>query len=185
MWRSCGQLLRRNLLAANTISSGLLMATGDLIQQRIERHLHPHTPPKQYDWSRTGRMFTIGLLQGAPQHWFYFYLDKWLPGTALLTVGRKIVVDQLIASPFCIILFFSGMGIMEGNTVKECGDELNEKFMTVYVADWCVWPPSQFINFYFIPGNYRVIYVNALTMLYNIFLSYVKHDIPVKGDPKN
>lgn len=34
----------------------------------------------------------------------------------------------------------------------------------------------QFINFTFIPGTYRVMYVNVLTMLYNVWLSIVKHN---------
>lgn len=41
--------------------------------------------------------------------------------------------------------------------------------------DWCVWVPTQFINFYFVPVKYQVFYINAVTMLYNIFLSYIKH----------
>lgn len=41
--------------------------------------------------------------------------------------------------------------------------------------DWSVWPPTQFINFYFLPVRYQVLYINAVTMFYNVFLSYIKH----------
>lgn len=60
--------------------------------------------------------------------------------------------------------------------------------MTKYVysylqVDWLVWPPTQFVNFYYVPAQYQVIYINAITTLYNVFLSYIKHkkmeaDIP-------
>lgn len=41
--------------------------------------------------------------------------------------------------------------------------------------DWSVWPATQFINFYYLPVKYQVFYINAVTMLYNVFLSYIKH----------
>lgn len=38
------------------------------------------------------------------------------------------------------------------------------------------WPFVQFINFTFIPTPYRVMYINMLTCLYNVWLSIVKHN---------
>lgn len=79
-------------------------------------------------------MFIIGIVQGAPQHWFYSYLDKLFPGTAIKTIAKKIVVDQLLASTFCIVLFFTGMGLMEGKSLEGCSLELRQKFLTVYIV---------------------------------------------------
>lgn len=38
------------------------------------------------------------------------------------------------------------------------------------------WPIVQFINFTFTPAPYRVMYINVLTMIYNVWLSIVKHN---------
>lgn len=48
-------------------------------------------------------------------------------------------------------------------------------FLLLLQMDWCVWPPTQMINFFFVPNHYQVVYVNTVTMLYNVFLSYIKH----------
>ena len=41
--------------------------------------------------------------------------------------------------------------------------------------DWCIWPPTQYVNFVYVPAKYRVSYVNAITVVWDIFLSYMKH----------
>ncbi|GFG33851.1 hypothetical protein Cfor_11050 [Coptotermes formosanus] len=97
------------LLLTNTVSSGLLMAAGDLIQQEIDKRRT--SASKRFDWKRTGRMFVIGLAQGPPQHIFYKFLDRSFPGRDLKSISRKILLDQLIASPVCICIFFFGMGL--------------------------------------------------------------------------
>ncbi|XP_049957885.1 mpv17-like protein 2 isoform X2 [Schistocerca serialis cubense] len=124
-----------------------------------------------------GRMFFAGLIQGPPQHYFYKKLDAVLPNRDWKSVCAKIFLDQTVASPICIVLFFCGVGIFEKDAYSEIWSEIKSKFWTVYAADWLVWPPSQFINFYFVPPTYRLMYVNIVTTLYNVFLSYIKHEM--------
>lgn len=79
-------------------------------------------------------------------------------------------------SPICIIAFFYTAGWMYKSKTADITEELKSKFITVYATDWSVWPATQFINFYYLHPRYRVIYVNFITMLYNVFLSHIKHD---------
>lgn len=161
------------LLVTNTLSSGILMGLGDYCQQRIEIY-QATTEKKPFDVTRSVNMSTVGLGHGVFHHFFYGWIDRTFPGTSLRNVVRKIFLDQLIASPACMYIFFIGMAIMERRGYDSGWQEIKNKFLFCYMVDWIVWPPNQFINFYFLPPKYRVIYINTLTMIYDIFLSYIK-----------
>lgn len=172
------------LLVTNTISSGVLLGAGDGIQQGIEFSRGKNYTVK-YDWQRTGRLFTVGLIEGPPHHIFYGIMDKVLPGKSARTVVKKILADQIIAAPFFAIVFFMGAGLLEGKSSKESWEEFIGKFPAVYAFDWCIWPPSQAINFYYVPGQYRVLYINFVTVIWDVFLSFMKHKDQETLEQKN
>lgn len=161
------------LLHTNIISSGVLMWLGDICQQELE--YRQGKIKKRYDYGRMARMFVVGLGLGPLHHYYYLYIAKVMPKRNLSTVAIKIGLDQFIMSPTCIVTFFYSMGILELKPMVKINEEIKNKFVDVYVMDWCLWVPTQFINFYFVPVKYQVLYINAVTMLYNIFLSFIKH----------
>ncbi|GLH06335.1 Mpv17-like protein [Gryllus bimaculatus] len=174
------KIFGKYLFITNTISSGILMGVGDIIQQELEIYRGHHKGSKlwkRYDWQRIHRMFWVGLILGPPQHVFYGYIDKLLPKRDFASVSKKILLDQIVISPVCIAVFFVGMGVLEGNSASEIKSEMRNKFLFVYTMDWMVWPPAQYLNFYCLLPKYRVLYINFVTMLYDIFLSYAKYDI--------
>jgi len=165
---------RHKLLVVNTVSCGAFLGLGDIIQQKIERHRGTAATP-HHDWRRTGRLFVVGLTQGPPHHYFYIWMDQLVPGRTKGAVGRKVLLDQLWCAPFFAVTFFLTAGLLEGQPLPECWKEFCRKFPAVYAFDWLLWPPSQAINFMFVPAEYRVLYVNAVTVLWDVFLSYMKH----------
>ncbi|XP_053658783.1 mpv17-like protein 2 [Anopheles marshallii] len=171
-------LFGRYLLVTNTVSSGVLMLAGDVAAQEIESRLEnkQKSNSQGYDLQRMFNMTLVGLSQGPLHHYLYKWMDVLLPGAAVRTVFKKIAIDQFAISPIFIVTYLYSAGLLEGSTVTECTTELQQKYWTIYTADWLVWPPTQFINFYLISPKYRVLYINAITMLYNVFLCYIKHN---------
>eukprot|EP00088_Acartia_fossae_P058784 TRINITY_DN6922_c0_g1_i2.p1 TRINITY_DN6922_c0_g1~~TRINITY_DN6922_c0_g1_i2.p1 ORF type:complete len:190 (+),score=12.70 TRINITY_DN6922_c0_g1_i2:31-600(+) len=165
---SAHKMYGRNLLVANTASSGGLLLLGDVLEQKREG-------AKAIDKHRSGRMFAVGISQGPPHHYFYEWLDKLYKGRTRQAIVKKILLDQILAAPFFAITFIYVASLLEGKTFAECWQEFKEKFPAIYLFDWLIWPPSQYINFSFVPSQYRVLYINFVTVLWDIFLSYIKH----------
>lgn len=82
----------------------------------------------------SARMCIVGTALGPMHHYYYLYLDKFIPKATFLTAMQKIFFDQLFASPGTIILFFLGIGYLEGKNTYKVGSELREKFVYVYLV---------------------------------------------------
>lgn len=129
-----------------------MMAAADVVQQRRE-HWKKHYSHKYFlssviaaspedekvtaisntsayghDYMRTRNMTVVGLLQGPFHHWFYTVLEKILPGRNAKSVLKKTFLDQSIASPTCLAIFFVGLGILESRKIEEICKELKLKF---------------------------------------------------------
>lgn len=65
----------------------------------------------------------------------------------------------------------------ESSNVTYLRGDITDQLWTGSEVDWLVWPPTQIINFYFLSSKYRVMYINIVTMLYDVFLSYIKHNV--------
>lgn len=77
-------------------------------------------------------MFIIGIATGPVNHGWYFLLDRLLPAVTLSTVAKKIILDQIIASPLFMTIFFMGSGPLEGKTLRASWEEMTCKFWGVY-----------------------------------------------------
>ncbi|CAB3243024.1 unnamed protein product [Arctia plantaginis] len=149
------------------------MTLGDLVEQEFE--FRSNKIPKRYDWTRAGHMFIVGILLGSFYHFYYTTLERCIPKVTMKTTVIKILLDQALVSPIALFGFYCGVDYLDGKPFEACKAELNKKFLKTFTIDCMYWPPIQFINFYFLPISYRVLYINVTTMIYYIFLSYMKH----------
>ncbi|EDW94218.1 mpv17-like protein 2 [Drosophila yakuba] len=161
------------------ISVGLSMV-GDTMEQSYERFIG-----ELPDWNRTRtlRMGISGFTVGLVCHYWYQHLDYMFPKRTYKVVVIKILLDQFICSPFYIAVFFLTMAVLEDNTWEELQQEIRDKALILYAAEWTVWPLAQFINFLVIRPQYRVFYDNTISLGYDVYTSQVKYR--KKPEPKD
>ncbi|XP_034481580.1 mpv17-like protein 2 isoform X2 [Drosophila innubila] len=166
------------LLITNVLGSGVLMVVGDVIAQEYE-YRHGLRKQDRYDGDRMYRMFVAGALQGPLHHYVYKWMDRVMPHRTFINICKKILIDQLFMSPACILIFFYSICYLERQTLQETHQELIAKFPYIYLLDWLTWPAAQYINFRYLDTKYRVAFVNVCTAVYNVLMSYIKHDFGI------
>ena len=62
--------------------------------------------------------------------------------------------------------------MMTANLQMEDTTELGTQ---LWLSEWFIWPPAQFVNFYFLPTKYRVVYDNLVSLFYDWYTSHLKH----------
>lgn len=158
------------LLLTNVGISVCLSGVGDVIEQHYEIMTGEM---QQWDRRRTTNMSISGMTVGVFCHHWYKYLDNRLPGRGIKLVLKKVLIDQTVASPCVIFLFFITLGVLRKSTPAEVWDEIKDKSIRLYTAEWVVWPPAQIINFYLLPTRYRVLYDNTISLGYDVYTSAV------------
>jgi len=173
--KGTNHMLKHHFLLTNMAIASTISCVGDCIQQKYEKHRHPE---RIYNYRRTFNMGLTGMLVSIICHFWYIKLDKIFPGRGFKIAMQKMLLDQTACSPVTITVFLATLTILEGSSFEDFLDDMRNKAWRLYIAEWIVWPPFQLFNFIFLPLRFRVLYDNAVSMICDIYSSYVKYELP-------
>lgn len=167
-------LLQTRPVLTRSLTTGVLMATGDVLAQALERYGEQPEgkAPKAFDVLRTGRMLTFGTLWVGPAlHVWYSFLTRIVPGSSAGQVVLKMCIDQAVFAPLAAGSFFIGLGALEGRSAADIESKVRTGFVPTLIANYKVWPAVQLINFKLVPTALQPLFVNCVALGWNTYLS--------------
>lgn len=160
-WRHIVSLARATLakhpVLSNTLVYGSLFTLAEVSQQKVASSLAKashqkvatnltkvdlHTP-HTLDSSSVKRFAIMGVVVAPVFTRWYSWLDKKFPCNSSAVVGKKLLLDQFILTPWIVVLFFVGMAWLEGKKGEGLVTELQEKGLNTFIFDCCFWLPVQ------------------------------------------
>ncbi|XP_048153564.1 protein Mpv17 isoform X6 [Corvus hawaiiensis] len=149
--------------------AGALMGAGDVIAQQLveQRGLRGHHCP------RTLKMMAIGFCFVGPivGNW-YRILDRLIPGNTKVVAVKKMVLDQGAFAPCFLGCFLAVTGAVNGLSVQDNWSKIQQDYMDALMTNYCIWPPVQIANFYFVPLQRRLAVVQCVAIVWNCYLSW-------------
>ena len=146
------------------IMAFIVTSIGDILAQRVFER-----PIKNYSGKRTIKFALIGAFYAAPvlAVWLIF-LDNYF-GEDFSTM--KLVVDQLFMNPIITGGFIWLNGISNGIELNSSWKLIINDLPRLMLKSWPYWTFVSFVNFVFIPLNYRLLIIKLASIAWNTFLS--------------
>lgn len=90
----------------------------------------------------------------------------------LVHCAEQVAVDQTLWAPVFMCMFFTYMHSFDLDFAGIV-PAIKSKTFDAVQASWKTWIPAHTINFKFIPSDYRILYINAIQIGFNCFLSII------------
>lgn len=159
-----------------TLSSCFVFAFGDYICQKLEHKYISEKDNNSIDWFRVLRQSAFCVLCTPLLHLQYNKIIPYLfPEKSKHSVLKSVAYAVTISDGSLNFLFFLYMAIINGHSLKDGMDDIMKKFIPVQINNIKFWPLLSWVNFTFVPPNYRVLFDNIMCILWNTYLSYVEN----------
>ncbi|XP_068947974.1 peroxisomal membrane protein 2 isoform X2 [Petaurus breviceps papuanus] len=145
-------LLRLYPVLTKAATSGILSAFGNFLSQIIERVRKKARCFQNLDLMGPLRYAIFGFFFSGPlSHFFYLYLDHWIPAAIPFSGVRRLLLDRLVFAPAFLLLFFFCMNLLEGKDMAAFSAKVKTGYWPALQMNWKVWTPIQFININYVP----------------------------------
>lgn len=166
------RLLRLYPVLTKAATSGILSALGNFLAQMIEKRRKKENGSGKLDVSGPLRYAIYGFFFTGPlSHYFYLFLERWVPPEVPLAGVLKLLLDRVLFAPAFLLLFFVIMNFLEGRDAAALAARVRSGFWPALQMNWRVWTPVQFINVNYVPLQFRVLFANVVALFWYAYLA--------------
>jgi len=174
--------LETHPLRTKCVTSALIAGSGDLVCQYVIHHQKKLNETGSgvavndsfnSDMKRTFRFAFMGLMFVGPMYHIWLdFLGKHYGGSSATAAFKRVMLDQLVFTPFMIPGFMISILLLEGRHVNDIIIALYRDVIDAYITNIFIWVPALLINFKYIPGKWRVLFSNCVSFGWNSYLSW-------------
>ncbi|KAI0413618.1 hypothetical protein F5X98DRAFT_281671 [Xylaria grammica] len=129
---------------------------------------------RKHDWARTARALAIGGTAAIPGYiWFTFLSRSFNYSSRVLSIGIKVIVNQLVFTPLFNTYFFGAQALLSGDTLAEASRRVYNTVPISWINSCKFWPAVTAFNFAFIPFEYRSIFGGVIAVGWQTYLSFL------------
>uniref|UniRef100_A0A8H7KDC8 Uncharacterized protein n=1 Tax=Bionectria ochroleuca TaxID=29856 RepID=A0A8H7KDC8_BIOOC len=162
LFQAYNSALTRRPLLTQSITAASLYAVGDVIAQGVSASTH--IDKSKWDWERTLRMTAIGGFALGP--------------TMAICVLARVLADQAIFAPGSIVglyylteLLQPSIGTIQ-DRLSAAQQSVESSFNQVLLKNYTLWPAVSYLNFFYIPLQYRLLVSNTVAIFWSAYLSF-------------
>jgi len=171
-WKVYLHFLHELPVTTRIATTALLTYTGNVITQKL------FEKQPRMNQTRALKFVLFSMMLTPISHYWYIFLDKLFPkpkekseGSSIdVTALKKLAVDELIYDPFCILFFFTVIGLLDRQSFGQIRERIRLNYWETQKMSWRVWPLVQLVNFMVVPSVLRLPFINIVSFFWGIFL---------------
>ncbi|KAK1251813.1 hypothetical protein MKX07_007292 [Trichoderma sp. CBMAI-0711] len=159
-----GNSQKKRPYVTQTISSIFIFFSADLLAQSMS--------DDDYDPVRTARNVFIGAGTAIPAYqWFKFLATRFNYKSRVLSLGVKIVLNQLLFATYMNVYFFSMQALLSGDGISGAVQRVRETLLTSWINSCKIWPIVMAFNLSYVPLEYRALFAGVINLGWQAYLS--------------
>ncbi|XP_020700827.1 peroxisomal membrane protein PMP22 [Dendrobium catenatum] len=166
-WRRYLRQLKLHPLRTKAITSGVLAGCSDAVAQKI-------SGIKKLQLRRLLLIMLYGFAYAGPfGHFLHKLMDHIFKGKkGNSTIAKKVLLEQLTASPWNNIFFMIYYGlVVEGRPWFLVRNKVKNDYPTIQLTAWRFWPIVSWINYQYMPLQFRVLFHSFVASCWAVFLN--------------